>query len=65
MSKRILLVEDEEDNLTLLTHILRFLLGQHDLLIARDGREALLIAYEKRPDLILLDLTIPKLDGWE
>jgi CheY-like chemotaxis protein len=65
MPKRILLVEDEEDNLTLLVHILKFLLGQEQLYIAKDGHEAMMLAYQQRPDLVLLDLSLPKLDGWE
>ncbi len=65
MAMRILLVEDEEDNLTLVQHVLTYLLHEDNLRIARDGREAMLLAYEFRPELILMDLTIPKLNGWE
>ena len=65
MSKRILIVEDEADNLTLLIHILRFMLRQEDLLTAADGHEAIRVAYETNPDLILMDLSLPKLSGWE
>ncbi len=65
MGKRLLLVEDEEDNLTLLIHILKYLLGQEQLYIARDGAQAMILAYQQRPDLILMDLSLPKLDGWE
>ena len=65
MPKRILIVEDEEDNLTVLSHILELLLEQQDLLIARDGHEAIRMAYQHRPDIILLDLTLPNLSGWE
>ncbi len=65
MSKRILVVEDEDDNLVLVVHVLKYVLGQQDVLIARDGLEAIRMAYDSRPDIILMDLTIPKLDGWE
>jgi CheY-like chemotaxis protein len=65
MAKRILIVEDEEDNVMVVTHLLEFMLGQPDLLVARDGHEAISMAYEHGPDLILLDLTLPKLSGWE
>src|SRR5512139_2523920 len=65
MSKRILVVEDEDDNLVLVVHILKFVLGQQDILIARDGTEAVRMAYDSHPDIILMDLTLPKLDGWE
>ncbi len=65
MSKRILIVEDEDDNLQLVVHILKYVLGQQDILIARDGLEAVRMAYDSHPDIILMDLTLPKLDGWE
>jgi two-component system cell cycle response regulator DivK len=65
MPKRILIVEDEDDNLLLVVHILKFILGQQDILVARDGTEAIRMAYESHPDIILMDLTLPKLDGWE
>ncbi|MCA9996900.1 MAG: response regulator [Anaerolineales bacterium] len=65
MSKRILIVEDEDDNLGAIADILLFLLKQESLVFARDGHEAIRKVYEARPDLILLDLSIPKLSGWE
>ena len=63
--KRILLVEDEQGNIDVVKNILELMLNQHTLLIARDGHEAIKLAYEERPDLILMDLGIPKLNGWE
>lgn len=65
MPKRILIVEDEDDNLLLVVHILKYMLGQQDILIARDGLEAVRMAYDSHPDIILMDLTLPKLNGWE
>ena len=65
MSKRILIVEDEEDNLSVITQILRYILNQDDLVIARDGHEAIRKAYETMPDIILMDLNLPKMNGWE
>jgi two-component system cell cycle response regulator DivK len=62
---RILLVEDEQGNIDVVQNILELMLNQHTLLIARDGHEAIKLAYEEKPDLILMDLGIPKLDGWE
>jgi len=59
----ILLVEDNEDNRvvyrTMLTHF-----GFH-VIEAADGAEALRSAREDRPDLILMDISIPLIDGWE
>jgi two-component system, cell cycle response regulator DivK len=63
MSKRILVVEDQEDN----RQILRDLLGSvgYDLIEAADGEAALVAAKTGRPDLILMDIQLPLLDGYE
>ena len=63
--KRILLVEDEQGNIDVVSNIFEIMFDQYTLLIARDGHEAIKLAYEEKPDLILMDLGIPKLDGWE
>lgn len=65
MAFTILIVEDEEDNRVLLGHILTYLLKQESVLTAADGHEAIHMAYEHRPDLILMDLSLPKMSGWE
>lgn len=65
MSKRILIVEDEDDNLGAISDIFLYLLNQESLIFARDGHEAIRKVYEVKPDIILLDLSIPKLSGWE
>ena len=63
MSKRILVVEDQEDN----RQILRDLLGSAGfrMVEAHDGEQALLVARSQRPDLILMDIQLPILDGYE
>ena len=63
MSKRILVVEDQEDN----RQILRDLLGSagFEMLEAGDGAAAIAAATEHRPDLILMDIQLPILDGYE
>jgi two-component system cell cycle response regulator DivK len=63
MTKRILVVEDHEDN----RQILRDLLTNagYDLVEAEDGQEALVAAAKHRPDLILMDIQLPILDGYE
>jgi len=60
---QILIVDDNPENLD----ILEARLARHgyEILTARDGEEALAMAREKRPDLILLDIMMPKLDGIE
>jgi two-component system cell cycle response regulator DivK len=59
---RILVVEDEPNNLELALRIVRH--AGHEAMVATDGFAALELAREYRPQLILLDLQLPKLDGW-
>ena len=63
MSKRILVVEDQEDN----RQILRDLLGSaaYDVIEAEDGQTALAMVKSQRPDLILMDIQLPLMDGYE
>jgi len=61
---RILIIDDEEANITLLRRILEPR-GFENLGIATDGREGLEAIEEERPDLILLDLVMPGMDGFE
>ena len=61
--KRILIVEDNEMNRDVLSR--RLLRKGYDVLIATAGLNGLQMAYEARPDLILLDLGMPDIDGWE
>jgi two-component system, cell cycle response regulator DivK len=63
MTKRILVVEDHEDN----RQILRVLLGSagYEMIEAHDGETALTTAASERPDLILMDIQLPGLDGYE
>lgn len=63
--KRILLVEDEETNIAVLLSVLDLMLNQNDVTVARDGYEGVRLANEVKPELILMDLSLPKLDGWE
>ena len=61
--KTILLVEDNEDNLVVYRTILEHL--GYRVVEARDGEEGVARAREQMPDLILMDISIPKMDGWE
>lgn len=60
---RILLVEDDELNRDSLRRLLRR--RGYDILLAVDGEEALVVARAKRPDVILMDMRLPGIDGWE
>jgi two-component system, cell cycle response regulator DivK len=63
VAKKILIVEDNEDNrLIYETILLHF---GYDVTVAADGEEGLRLAHEHRPDLILLDISLPKMSGWE
>ena len=63
MSKKILVVEDTEDN----RQILRDLLGMagYDMIEAHDGAEGVSQATAHKPDLILMDIQMPVMDGYE
>jgi CheY-like chemotaxis protein len=64
-TRRILIVEDEEANIAVVRNILEIMLDQDDVYVARDGHEGIKLAYEHDPEIILMDLSLPKLDGWE
>jgi two-component system, cell cycle response regulator DivK len=63
MGWRVLLVEDNYDNF----EMVRFLLERagYTVVGARNGREAVTAAREHKPDVILMDLSLPEMDGWE
>ncbi|MGH6981859.1 MAG: response regulator [Stellaceae bacterium] len=60
---RILYVEDNEDNIYMLTN--RLTRRGHEMTVARDGREGVDMARRDLPALILMDLDLPVIDGWE
>jgi two-component system, cell cycle response regulator DivK len=60
---RILYVEDNDDNIYMLKH--RLERRDFEVLVAHDGQTGVEAARKHRPDLILLDLGLPVLDGWE
>ena len=59
---KILLVDDEPNNLQLLGQILQ---DQYQLSFAKDGAKALDVAWKVKPDIILLDIMMPEMDGYE
>lgn len=60
---RLLIVEDNELNRDMLSR--RLMRRGHEVLLAVDGAEGVAMAGSERPDLILLDMSLPILDGWE
>jgi CheY-like chemotaxis protein len=60
---RILVVEDNEMNRDMLTR--RLARKGFEALIAKDGQEGVELASREEPDLILMDMSLPVLDGWE
>jgi two-component system cell cycle response regulator len=64
MTKKILIVEDEEDIVELLQAMFSDL-ANYQTLYAKDGREAINIARANHPDIILLDIQLPDMTGYE
>ena len=63
MTKKVLIVEDEENISLALRYLFR---GEgYDVMVARDGEEALAMVEETPPDLMLLDVMMPKRDGYD
>jgi len=60
---RILYVEDDDDSVYSVKN--RLERAGHTILVARDGEQGLTVARAEKPDLVLMDLSLPLLDGWE
>jgi CheY-like chemotaxis protein len=60
---KILYVEDNDDNIYMLQR--RLTRAGYTVLIARDGEQGVAMAMAEQPDLILMDMGLPVLDGWE
>jgi two-component system, cell cycle response regulator DivK len=63
MATKILVVEDNELNLDMLSRRLKR--RNYEVLVAEDGQAGIEIATAEQPDLILMDMSLPVLDGWE
>jgi two-component system cell cycle response regulator DivK len=60
---KILLVEDNEMNRDMLSR--RLIRKGYEVVMAMDGQEGVAMATRERPDLILMDMSLPVIDGWE
>lgn len=60
---KVLYVEDNDDNIFMLRN--RLTRAGYDVVIATDGLQGVAAAAAEKPDLILMDLSLPELDGWE
>jgi two-component system cell cycle response regulator DivK len=60
---KILIVEDNEENWDILSR--RLGRRGYEVVIARDGAQAVAMALSQAPDLILMDMNLPLIDGWE
>jgi two-component system cell cycle response regulator DivK len=60
---RILLVEDNEMNRDMLSR--RLIRNGYEVFLAMDGQQGVNMALSERPDLILMDMSLPVIDGWE
>lgn len=63
MAKKILLVEDNEMNRDMLSR--RLMRKGYEVVLAVDGNDGVAKAQSENPDLILMDMSLPVLDGWE
>lgn len=64
MKNVILLVEDDEDNRDLVQFVLMKSKVEIELVVAENGEEAIRLAKERNPSLILMDMQMPVMDGW-
>jgi two-component system cell cycle response regulator DivK len=60
---KILYVEDNEDNIFMLKN--RLTRAGHTVVVATDGAQGVAMASSEQPDVILMDLSLPVLDGWQ
>ena len=63
MRKKVILIADDEENIV---ELIKLSLGdEYDYLVAKDGKQVMDIIKKKKPDLILLDIMMPAMDGYE
>lgn len=62
MKKSVLIIEDNEQNMYMLTYLLQS--ENYEILQAFNGVDGIMMANEKNPDIILLDIQLPEMDGY-
>jgi DNA-binding response OmpR family regulator len=62
MAKKLVLIVDDEPDIRLLVH--RILSPEYNVIEAQGGREAISLTHSQKPDLILLDIVMPEIDGY-
>jgi len=65
LGKKILIVDDSEEDTELVKQFLKLEKENYEILVAKEGMEALEIARSENPDLIILDLMLPNIDGFK
>ena len=63
MAKKILVVDDEKDLRNLIKRVL--VRAKYDVITANNGKEGLTKLYDEAPDMVILDVNMPEMDGWE
>jgi two-component system, OmpR family, response regulator len=63
--KKVLIIDDDPETVDMLTEVAMMVREDLEILVANDGYDGLLKAGESKPDLIFLDINLPKLDGFE
>ena len=65
MTKKKILIADDEEDLLLMANDVLGSDERYELFLARDGNEAIVMAYREKPDLVFLDVVMPEMNGWD
>ncbi len=63
--RKILAIDDQFDNLITIKAVLKMLLPEYEVITAQTGKQGIQLAKEKQPDVILLDIILPEMDGYQ
>ena len=62
---KILAIDDQPDNLTTIKAIIKMAMPDFKVIFAKSGKEGILVAENEKPDVILLDIVMPEMDGYK